>query len=93
MEKNTTASAEDIRDVGSIPGLERSPGGQHGNPLQDSCLEKPMDRGDWRATVHRGRKELDMTEATLQAHNPIFRNKLNVSAKMQLDKCSLAVCK
>ena len=50
--KNPPANAGDIRDVGSIPGLERSPGGQHGNPLQDYCLENPMDRGDWRATVH-----------------------------------------
>ena len=41
------------RDPGSIPGLERSPGGGHGNPLQYSCLENPMDRGAWRATVHR----------------------------------------
>ena len=37
-------SAGDIRDVGSIPGLERSPEGRHGNPLQYSCLENPMDR-------------------------------------------------
>ena len=37
---------------GSIPGLGRSPGGGHGNPLQYSCLENPMDRGAWRATVH-----------------------------------------
>ena len=36
-------------DVGSIPGLERSPGGGHDNPLQYSCLENPMDRGAWRA--------------------------------------------
>ena len=41
----------DIRDSGSIPGLRRSPGGGHGNPLQYSCLENPMDRGAWRATV------------------------------------------
>ena len=39
-------------DQGSIPGLERSPGGENGNPLQCSCLVKPMDRGTWRATVH-----------------------------------------
>ena len=38
-------------DLGSIPGLGRSPGGGHGNPLQYSCLENPMDRGAWRATV------------------------------------------
>ena len=51
--KNLPASAGDIREVGSIPGLGRSPGGGHGNPLQYSCLEKPMDRGAWQAAVHR----------------------------------------
>ena len=40
-------------DVGSIPGLGGSPGGSHGNPLQHSCLENPMDIGAWRAIVHR----------------------------------------
>ena len=39
-------------DLGSIPGLGRSPGGRHGNPLQYSCLENPMDRGAWQAAVH-----------------------------------------
>ena len=53
MEKNPLASAGDVRDVGSIPGLGRSPGGGHGNPLQYSCLENPMDRGAWLATVLR----------------------------------------
>ena len=42
----------DARDVGSIPGSGRSPGGGHGTPLQYSCLENPMDRGAWWATVH-----------------------------------------
>ena len=42
-----------VRDLGSIPGLGRSPGGGHGNPLQYSCLEKPMDREAWQATAHR----------------------------------------
>ena len=42
-----------VRDVGSIPGLGRSPGEGHGNPLQYFCLENPLDRGAWRATVHR----------------------------------------
>ena len=51
--KNLPTDAEDIRDVGLIPGSERSPGGGHCNPLQYSCLEKPMDRGAWQATVHR----------------------------------------
>ena len=54
--KNPPASAGDTRDKGSIPGSERSPGEGHGNPLQYSCLENPMDRGAWRATVHRGAK-------------------------------------
>ena len=51
--KNPPTNAGDIRDVGSIPGSGRSPGGGHGNPLQYSCLEDPMDRGTWWATVHR----------------------------------------
>ena len=42
----------DAGDWGSIPGLGRFPGGGHGNPLEYSCLENPMDRGAWRATVH-----------------------------------------
>ena len=44
-------------DPGSIPKSGRYPGGGHGNPLQYSCLENPMDRGAWRATVHGGHKE------------------------------------
>ena len=50
--KNPPANAGDIRDTSSIPGLERPPGEGHGNPLQCSCLESPMDRGGWWATVH-----------------------------------------
>ena len=46
-------SACSAGDLGSIPELERSPGGGHGNPLQYSCLKNPMDRGIWPATVHR----------------------------------------
>ena len=49
---NPPANAEDIRDSGSIPGLERSPAGGHGSPLQYSCLEKPKDRGALVVTVH-----------------------------------------
>ena len=51
--KNTPANAGDISDVDLIPGLGRSPGGGHGKPLQYSCLENPMDRGAWQATVDR----------------------------------------
>ena len=51
--KNPPANVGDKRDTGLIPGLGRSPGGGHGNSLQCSCLENPMDRGAWQATVHR----------------------------------------
>ena len=50
--KNPPASAADVRETGSVPGSGRSLGRGHGSPLQDSCLENPMDRGAWRATVH-----------------------------------------
>ena len=50
--KNLPANAEDIRDANSIPGSGRSPGGGPENPLQYSCLENPMDRAAWWATVH-----------------------------------------
>ena len=52
-DKELPANAGDVRDLDSIPGSARSPGGGHGNPLQYSCLENPMDRGAWQATVHR----------------------------------------
>ena len=51
--KDLPANAEDIRDASSIPGSGGSPGGGHGNPFQYSCLENPMDREAWWATVHR----------------------------------------
>ena len=51
--KNPPANAGKVRNLGSIPGSERSPGRGNGNPLQYSCLENPMDRGAWRAMVHR----------------------------------------
>ena len=51
--KNLPANAGDVRDVGLIPGWGRSPGRRHGHPLQYSCLENPVDRRAWEATVHR----------------------------------------
>ena len=54
--KHLLANGGDARDAGSIPGLGRSLGGGHGNPLQYSCLENPMDRGAWQATVHKAVK-------------------------------------
>ena len=53
MVKNPSTNAGDIRDTGLIPGLGRSLGGGHGHPLQYSCLENPVDRAAWQATVHR----------------------------------------
>ena len=55
--KNPLANVE---YTGLIPGSRRSPGGEHGNPLQYSCLENPMDRGAWQAIVHGVAKELDL---------------------------------
>ena len=56
--KNPSVNAGETGDTGLIPGSGRSLGGGHGNPLQYSCLENPVDRGAWRAT------ELDTTEVT-----------------------------
>ena len=53
MVKNSPANAGDAEDMGSIPGSRRSPGVGNGNPLQHACLENPMERGTWQATVHR----------------------------------------
>ena len=61
--KNPPANAGAAGDMGSIPGSGRSSGGGHDKPLQYSCLENPMDKGAWRATVHRT-AELDRTKAT-----------------------------
>ena len=65
MVKNPPADAGDIRDVGSIPGLGRYPGGGNGNPLQYPCLENPMDREAWQ----------DTTEATWQVWSAFRRAK------------------
>ena len=62
--KNPPANTGDSRYVGSIPGLERSPGGGNGNPLQYSCLENPMDKGTWQAIAQQGSTEVDTTEVT-----------------------------
>ena len=66
--KITPASAGDVRDVGSILGSGRSPGGGHGNPLQYCCLKNPMDRGPWWATVHRVTQS--QTRLSMQACMP-----------------------
>ena len=65
--KNLSANAENLKDVCSIPVLERFPGGGLGNPLQYSCLDNPMDREPWRATVH----TVTMIEMTERTHQKI----------------------
>ena len=62
MVKNMPASAGDTRDMGSIPKSGKSPGEGNGNPLQYSCLENPMDRGVWWATVHGVTNSQTLTE-------------------------------
>ena len=74
--KSLPASAGDIRDAGLIPGSGRSPGGEHGNPLQYSWLETPMDRGDWWDTVHRVAKSWTWLKWLSTVHvNYIFQIK------------------
>ena len=72
MVKNPPANAG---DTGSIPGLGRPPGGGNGNPLQYSCLENPMDRGAWWATVHgvsKSRTQLKLLSTdTYSISNPV----------------------
>ena len=67
--KNPPANSGSAGDVGSIPGLERSPGVGNGSPLQYSCLENPMDRGAWQTTVHRVAK--DQTRLSTHTKNTI----------------------
>ena len=69
MVKNLPANAGDTGDMGSIPGLGRSPGRGHGNPLQCSCLENPMDRGAWQ--VHGVTKSQTRLSRSTEAHNSV----------------------
>ena len=95
--KNLPANAGDVRDVGSIPGLGRSPGGGNNNPLQYSCLKNPMDRGAWWTTVHRAteswtrsiqhRKAERGGEMREKYHNIVF------ASHMQLHVGSLKIAK
>ena len=72
-------SACDVRDPGSIPGLGRSPGKWHGNPLQYSCLENPHEQGSLEGYSQRGRKEQDTTEQLI-----LSRHKSHISCVVEL---------
>ena len=70
--ENLPANTGDVRDAGSLPGSGRSPGGGHGNPLQDSCQENPTDRGAWWATVQgvaKSRTRLRLSMLTLHSRH------------------------
>ena len=78
--KNPPANAGDIRDIGLIPELGRSPGGGHGNPLQYSCLEYPLDRGAWRATIHAVAKSRTWLNWLSTAQHSLMRASLYVTS-------------
>ena len=90
--KNLPVNAGDLRDLGLIPQLGRSPGGGYGNPFQYSCLENPIDRGAWRATVH-WVTESNTPEATwhacmsyiLSGNNCPHSNRLSEAASQRWD--------
>ena len=71
MVKNLPANAGDVL---SISRLGRSPGGGHGDPLQYSCLENPMDRGAWLATVYRVAKSQTQLKQLSTAHIPLYKS-------------------
>ena len=92
MVKNPPADAGDIRDMGSIPGLGRSPGGGPGNPLQYSFLENPLDRRAWRATVHRAAKgRTRLKRMSMHTHVRINDNSCHIkcSGEFTTDQCTI----
>ena len=82
--KNLPTHAGDLRDVGSIPGLGRSPAGGNGDPLQYSCPENPMDRGAWRAIVHRDAKRHTQPSDLVHTHQVLNYLHGNISIILHL---------
>ena len=72
--KKSTCGTGSTGDMGSIPGSGQSPGGGHGNPLQYSCLENPMDRGAWWATVY-GVTKNQIQLKRMNMHAPVAKGK------------------
>ena len=69
--KNPPTNAGDLRDTGSFPGWGRSPAQGHGNALQYSCLENPVDRGAWPAMVHRvAKSRTQLKQLSTGQHTP-----------------------
>ena len=87
--KNPPFNAGDVREVGSVCGSGKSPGGEHGNPLQYSCLENPMDRGDWQAIVNRV-TESHTTEVTSQVGTHVYITRLSLDLLPEPPSSSLS---
>ena len=84
MVKNLPANAGCIREVGSVLGSGRSPGGEHSSPLQYSCLENPMDRGAWQATVHRvSKSQTGLKQLSTHAHARLVPFRQGISADLK----------
>ena len=83
--KNRSVNAGDVRDAGSIPRLGRSPGEGNSNPLQYSCLENPMDRGAWWATIHGVAKSRIQLKCLGTSH---IQSSFNPDVKISLDQLS-----
>ena len=81
MVKNPPASEGDARDSVSVPGWGRSPGGGHGNPLQHSCLESPMDRGAWWAAIRGVTK--NRTRLSTHTHTYTPQKVISLSSSVQ----------
>ena len=80
---NPSANAGDVRDASSIPGLGRSPGGGHGNPLHYSCLENPKDRGVWWATVHGITKSRTwLKQLSMHTHKSVYKIKISEGTQL-----------
>ena len=85
--ENLPFSAGDERDMGLIPGSERSPGRGNGNPLQYSCLENPIDRGGWRATVYRFEKsQTRLKQLSMHAQITAHQTSLSLTICWSLPK-------
>ena len=85
MVKNPLASAGDKRDVSSIPGFGRCPGGENGNPLQYSCLENYMDRGAWQVTVIQKPRVIQASQVTQVVKNLAAMQETQVQSLGQED--------
>ena len=94
MVKDLPANAGNIRDVDSIPGSGRSPGGAHGNPLQYSCLKNPTDRGVWQATVHMvAKSRTQLKQFSIHVHRELSNGRSRLEKRKMLISAPAAAAK